>query len=246
MKIFKTLNRIDGSSLAEFATTTALMATLAATAAPKLSEMAESSKQEKTMNEIDKIIQQGQQFYQETTDLEGRGRFPGQGRFDMTVGGYNHDGRTTVVNDTSSVRWQEIDQIHNDLIGLPYFHNYAGIPNWTGGYFVNFEDDHAAGWLSVFGLNSEARLPKNHNLHVDDTKNVEGENNCINCQGTEKTGHEEWLDAFGGETLSSPFQDGHYIYRVIPGYGTGKDSEPPILYVADLENPANFNAVLIP
>jgi hypothetical protein len=37
------------------------------------------------MNEIDKIMQQGQQFYQDTADLEGRGRFPGQGRFDMAV-----------------------------------------------------------------------------------------------------------------------------------------------------------------
>jgi hypothetical protein len=36
-----------GASLAEFATTTALMATLAATASPKLSEMAEGGKSQK-------------------------------------------------------------------------------------------------------------------------------------------------------------------------------------------------------
>ena len=37
-RVIKNLKNVKGSSLAEFATTTALMATLAATAAPKLSE----------------------------------------------------------------------------------------------------------------------------------------------------------------------------------------------------------------
>ncbi len=48
-RAIKNIKSVNGASLAEFATTTALMATLAATAAPKLSEMAEGSKQEKTM-----------------------------------------------------------------------------------------------------------------------------------------------------------------------------------------------------
>ena len=67
-----------------------------------------------------------------------------------------------------------------------------------------------------------------------------------NCQGTVYTGHEEWQIAFGGEVLNSPFQDGHFIYRVIPGYGSGSNSIAPILFVADLENPAELNAVLSP
>ena len=37
------------------------------------------------MNEIDKIMSQAQQFYQDAADQEGRGRFPGQGRYDMYV-----------------------------------------------------------------------------------------------------------------------------------------------------------------
>ena len=37
-RIIRTVKSVKGNSLAEFATTTALMATLAATAAPKLSE----------------------------------------------------------------------------------------------------------------------------------------------------------------------------------------------------------------
>ena len=45
--IIKNISSTRGASLAEFATTTALMATLAATASPKLSEMAESGKSQK-------------------------------------------------------------------------------------------------------------------------------------------------------------------------------------------------------
>jgi hypothetical protein len=107
--------------------------------------------------------------------------------------------------------------------------------------------DRAAQRLS-FGLTSEAPKPSNHGLHADDTKNTESasQSECSNCQGTEYTGHQEWLNAFGGETLNSPYQDGHYVYRVVPGYGSGNTAMPPILYVADIENPANFNAVLMP
>ena len=45
------------------------------------------------------------------------------------------------------------------------------------------------------------------------------------------SGHIEWLNLFGGEVINSPFQDGHYIYRVVPGYGSGESAVPPILYV---------------
>ena len=81
--IIRTVKSVKGNSLAEFATTTALMATLAATAAPKLSEMSEGTKGEKSRNEIDKLIKQAGNFYQDTADAEGRGRFPGQSKFNM-------------------------------------------------------------------------------------------------------------------------------------------------------------------
>ncbi len=241
-KLKNYLKHSHGNSLAEFATTTALMATLAATASPKLSEMAENSKREKTMNEIGKIIQQGQQFYQDKADIEGRGRFPGQGRYDMCVGG--DAGNHGVRDVTSSTHDTELADTEIDLFGtyLPES------DTWTGGEFKNFEDLNGGGWLSVFGLGSEASIPKNHNLHENDNIDVSSNDpgGCWNCQGTKLTGHEEWQNAFGDETLSSPFQDGHYIYRVVPGYGSGSYSVAPILYVADLENPSNFNAVLTP
>ena len=237
-RVIKNIKSVNGSSLAEFATTTALMATLAATAAPKLSEMAEGSKQEKTMNEIDKIMQQGQQFYQDTADLEGRGRFPGQGRFDMVVGGAN-DG-TRSVTDDSTLYDDEMTDIEGDLFGT--------LTNnvWSGGTYSHYESTEAGHWKSIFGLASEATIPDGHGLQIDDAKDVEGQKGCTNCQGTDYTGHEEWLTAFGDETLSSPYQDGHYVYRVVPGYGSGNTTVPPVLYVADIENPANFNAVLMP
>ena len=237
-RVIKKIKSVNGSSLAEFATTTALMATLAATAAPKLSEMAEGSKQEKTMNEIDKIVQQGQQFYQDTADYEGRGRFPGQGRFDMAVGGVNDGTRSST--DDSTLYNEEMTDIEGDLFGA------LENGSWTGGAYSHYEAPEAEDWKSVFGKASEATIPEGHGLQDDDLVDEEGVKGCTNCQGTYYTGHEEWLTAFGDETLSSPYQDGHYVYRVVPGYGSGNTVIPPVLYVADIENPANFNAVLMP
>ena len=108
----------SSSDLAEFATTTALMATLAATAAPKLSEMSEGTKAEKSRNEIDKIIKQAGQFYQDKADLEGRGRFPGQPKYNVQVGGASYDntdatstGTTTALSNAASHN----DEVLHDL-----------------------------------------------------------------------------------------------------------------------------------
>ena len=57
---------------------------------------------------------------------------------------------------------------------------------------------------------------------------------------------EEFLNEFGGNAIKSPFQDGHYIYTVIAGGGSGQQSYAPILYIADLESPKNFNKKLQP
>ena len=55
--ILNKLKSMTGNSLAEFAVTTAMMATLAATAAPQFGSVGEGAKEKKTMNNIDKIIQ---------------------------------------------------------------------------------------------------------------------------------------------------------------------------------------------
>jgi len=105
-RIIRNVKSINGNSLAEFATTTALMATLAATAAPKLSEMSEGTKAEKSMNEIDKILTQARNHYQTTADEEGRGRFPGQEKFDVQVGGYATESALT-ADLTTIVSWDD-------------------------------------------------------------------------------------------------------------------------------------------
>ena len=85
--LIRNVKSINGNSLAEFATVTALMATLAATAAPKLSEMSEGAKAQKSVDELDKLVKQAGQFYQDTADNEGRGRFPGQDKYNQPVTG---------------------------------------------------------------------------------------------------------------------------------------------------------------
>jgi hypothetical protein len=244
-RVIRNIKSINGSSLAEFATTTALMATLAATAAPKLSEMAEGSKQEKTMNEIDKIIQQGQQYYQDTADLEGRGRFPGQGRFDRCVGGgtENHEKRSE--ENSAELRNEQLDDITADLFGIFDETANNGEGEWNNATYRGFEiTSDSQNWLSVFGQASEARIPDGHGLQDDDEASVSGSD--VEDDWDTNGGHADWLTAFGDEVLNSPYQDGHYIYRVVPGYGSGNTVVPPILFVADIENPSNFNAVLMP
>ena len=207
--IIRNVKSINGNSLAEFATTTALMATLAATAAPKLSEMSEGAKSQKSMNEIDKILTQARNFYQTTTDEEGRGRFPGQDKYDVAVGG--HADEAAVIAD----------------IG----------PN---GSFTSWNGGDGSAWRSVFGI-SNADNPQADGGSVSNDTYVA----CDTCPGT-KAGHEEWKDLFAGNTLSSKYQDGHFIYVVVAGGGTGNSTSPPVLYVADAENPRDFNNLLEP
>ena len=125
-RIIRNVKSINGNSLAEFATTTALMATLAATAAPKLSEMSEGTIAEKSMNEIDKILTQARNHYQTTAEEEGRGRFPGQEKFDVQVGGYAIESDliadlTSVVswNDSKLSNWCSVFGISNEAAPRP-------------------------------------------------------------------------------------------------------------------------------
>ena len=94
--LIKKLKSNRGNSLAEFAVTTAMMATLATTAAPKFGGVGTGAKEKKTMNNIDKIISVGNNFYNAAISDEGRGRFPGQPKYDESVGGVTvSDGVTT-------------------------------------------------------------------------------------------------------------------------------------------------------
>ncbi len=85
----------------------------------------------------------------------------------------------------------------------------------------------------------EDLIPSGHNISVAEDDDKDGSFDVY-------SGAEEFLAEFGGNPIGSPFQDGHYIYAVIPGGGSGASSYSPILYVADLENPSNFNKKLQP
>jgi hypothetical protein len=236
-KVVKSLKNVKGSSLAEFATTTALMATLAATAAPKLSELSEGTKAEKSLNELDKLKTLAGNFYQDTADSEGRGRFPGQARYDYAVGGDNHN--TQSATHDPQKHEDERSDIEMDLFGEydPY------TEDWDGGIFNDFEDHGSSEvWVSVFGLSSDAKRPDNINVIAQDPAN-DGDDE-YDADG----GSTEWLYLTNNEVLDSPFQDGHFIYRVVPGYKLegGSNIVAPMIFLADLENPANLNTSLAP
>ena len=220
-RIIRNVKSINGNSLAEFATTTALMATLAATAAPKLSEMSEGAKQSKSMNEIDKILTQAQNFYNDTADLEGRGRFPGQDKFDVAVGGYT--GTANVAN--AAV----VEALDGDGTGD----------------FDAWNDAEGTKWRSVFGVSNADAMQASGGQVIND---VVASSGCGTCPAAAKAkpGNEEWMTLFAGNTLASKYQDGHLIYVVVAGGGSGTDAFPPVLYLADAENPSDFNALLEP
>ena len=214
--IIRSLRSVKGNSLAEFATTTALMATLAATAAPKLSEMSEGTKAEKSRNEIDKIIKQAGQFYQDMADAEGRGRFPGQSKYNVQVGGTAYDNTDATSTGTTSALSNS--KGHNDDVMTDL--GLDGTDGWQ-----QYDDSPANSWISVFGT-----------ARSDDHAGV---TDCADCT-------DEWLPLFGDEVLGSKFQDGHYAYTVVAGGGSGNDVYPPVIYVVDVENAVDFNSVLEP
>ena len=87
INLIKRIKSNKGNSLAEFAVTTAMMATLATTAAPKFGAVGAGAKEKKTMATIDKILTVANNFYNQTLSEEGKGRFPGQEKYDVAVGG---------------------------------------------------------------------------------------------------------------------------------------------------------------
>ena len=228
-KIIRNVKSVKGNSLAEFATTTALMATLAATAAPKLSEMSEGAKGEKSRNEIDKIIKQAGQFYQDTADLEGRGRFPNQLKFDVSIGGPAGDYANRAGSDNSLQGDRDESDAHLTAIFLDLALDTLGQYNKELGW-DRYDEEHQNIWQSVFGEcpTEVAELGVQDPYVADD-----GSDN-------------EWNALFGDEVLESKFQDGHYAYTVVAGGGTGDNVYPPTIYVVDVESAVDFNNVLMP
>ena len=230
MRHFK---KVNGQSLAEFAVTTAMMATLATTAAPKFSGVGEGAKEKKTLADIDKILKSANNFYNEQVTKAGRGRFPGQWKYNEAV---PTDGGYTYTNSQDEAEYN-VKLAVQGIIGADG--SITTDPTFTG--FDNTTD--APKWASCFGTNNpDALVPELSPGNPAAISNVEDPTSAYYSQNeiTVGRGAEEFLDGFGGEAIKSPFQDGHYIYTVIAGAGSGSQSIAPIMFVADLESPSSF------
>ena len=234
-KLIKYFKKVDGQSLAEFAVTTAMMATLATTAAPKFSGVGEGAKEKKTLSDIDKIMKSANNFYNEQVTKSGRGRFPGQTKYNDPVptgGGYTY-------SSGQDQQTAEI-QVKFDLIGNDS--NSDGDFDDDGEYAAPFtsyaNSSEALLWASVFGSNN-ADAPKPDGSSISNVEDP-GTSYWSSNEVTPGLGAEEFLEAFGGDPIKSPFQDGHYIYTVIAGTGSGSQSVAPIIFIADLESPSSF------
>ena len=214
--MFKSIKRYlkstSGNTLAEFAVTTAMMATLATTAAPKFSGVGEGAKEKKTLADIDKIVKSANNFYNSMVTEEGRGRFPGQAKYDEAVGSAPAisednvaEGLNTFIDENLSL----IDNYENSGLGQ-FVYVFSEDP-------VSDDEALAGGWTSP-------QTAVDYN----------------------QLGAEDFKLLFGESGMESPFQDGAYIYLVIPGFGSGTNAQAPALVVADAENPTQLHKTLIP
>ena len=215
INLMRKIKSNKGNSLAEFAVTTAMMATLATTAAPKFGAVGDGAKQKKTMNNIDKILTVANNYYNQAVSEEGKGRFPGQTKYDSEVGGVTlAEGQNTDQALEAYIEdiLEDIGSYTDDNSDFVYVFSPA----------VDDEDALEGDWMSFAGDQHQ----------VDVLFDVDGAN--------------DFKKNFGNAGIASPFQDGAYIYLVIPGSGSGTSAKSPALVVADVENPAELHKTLVP
>ena len=213
--LWKKLKSTKGNSLAEFAVVTAMMGTLATTAAPKFGGVGDGAKARSTIAAIDKITSVANNFYNKQVSDEGRGRFPGQTKYDEKVGGFDLPANTAT---------DEAIEIYLETVLNAYEGYEADLTDFVYVFStaVDDEDALAGDWMSFVG-----------DVHQIDA-------------GFDVDGAEDFKAGFGNSGISSPYQDGSYIYLVIPGSGSGSDAQAPAMIIADSENPAEFHKVLAP
>jgi len=211
----KKLKSNKGNSLAEFAVVTAMMGTLATTAAPKFGAVGDGAKARSTVASLDKIMTVANNFYNKQVSEEGRGRFPGQTKYDEKVGGFDLPANTAT---------DEAIEIYLETILNAYEGYEADLTDFVYVFStsVTDEDALAGDWMSFVG-----------DVHQIDA-------------GFDVDGAVDFKTGFGNTGISSPFQDGAYIYLVIPGSGSGSETMAPAMIIADSENPAEFHKVLTP
>ena len=214
--LIKKLKSRRGNSLAEFAVTTAMMATLATTAAPKFGSVGDGAKEKKTMANIDKIVTVANNYYNQAVSKEGRGRFPGQSKYDSQVGGYGLP-ENALTDEALEIYLEDV------LANIIAYGDDNSDFVYAFSTALDDADAIQGDWMS---------------LDADDAHQVQ--------VGFDADGAADIKKNFGNQGLKSPFQDGAYIYLVIPGSGSGTTSQAPALIVADVENPSQFKKVLTP
>ena len=216
INLIKKMKSNKGNSLAEFAVTTAMMATLATTAAPKFGSIGDGAKQKKTMANIDKILTVANNYYNAKVSEEGKGRFPGQSKYDQPVGGVSlAEGQSTDI--------ALEDYLEDYLINIASYSDDNSDFVYVFSPSVDDEDAIQGNWMSF----------DNDGVHQVSV-------------GFDEDGALAFKENFGNNGISSPFQDGGYIYLVIPGSGSGTTAKAPALLVADIENPIQMHKTLTP
>jgi len=211
----KKIKSNKGNSLAEFAVVTAMMGTLASTAAPKFGGVGDGAKAKQTIATLDKIKTAANNFYNAKVSEEGRGRFPGQSKYDSKVGGFDLPDST--LTDAALETYLETI-LANQTTYEAELDDYVYVFSPA----IDDEDALAGDWMSFLGTTHQ----------VDVGFDVDGAN--------------DMKSNFGNQGISSPFQDGAYIYLVIPGSGSGSSAQAPCMIIADAENPSELHKVLTP
>ena len=211
----KKLKSNAGNSLAEFAVVTAMMGTLASTAAPKFGGVGDGAKAKQTIATLDKIKTAANNFYNAKVSEEGRGRFPGQSKYDSKVGGFDLPDST--FTDAALETYLETI-LANQIAYTSTLDDYVYVFSTS----LTDEDALAGDWMSFLGTT--------HQVDV----------------GFDVDGATDMKSNFGNQGIKSPFQDGAYIYLVIPGSGSGSDAQAPCMIIADAENPSELHKVLTP
>ena len=211
----KKLKSNAGNSLAEFAVVTAMMGTLASTAAPKFGGVGDGAKAKQTIATLDKIKTAANNFYNAKVSEEGRGRFPGQSKYDSKVGGFDLPDST--LTDAALETYLETI-LANQVAYTSTLDDYVYVFSTS----LTDEDALAGDWMSFLGTT--------HQVDV----------------GFDIDGAQDMKSNFGNQGIKSPFQDGAYIYLVIPGSGSGSDAQAPCMIIADAENPSELHKVLTP
>jgi len=215
INLIKKIKSNRGNSLAEFAVVTAMMGALATTAAPKFGAVGDGAKAGATIANLDKIKAACNNFYNAKGTEEGKGRVPGQTKYNEKVGGFDLPANTSTDEALETYRETILNTqtgYESDLSDYVYVFSPA----------VDDEDALAGDWMSFLG--------ETHQVDV----------------GFDIDGANDMKENFGNQGIKSPFQDGAYIYLVIPGSGSGTDAQAPCLIVADAENPSELHKVLTP